>query len=1134
MKKHRECNSYNRLLEKLLRVMKLTSILILFFVISVSASSYSQSTKLSIQVMNGTFIEVLKQIENQSEFYFYYNKDEVKSINDVSINVSNMKIEEVMGKLLSGTNLDYKIIDRYIAITKKEGTGRGEMGMQQQKSISGKVTDASGLPLPGVTVMVKGTTTGTITDAEGNYTLSPVAPNATLVFTFVGMKKHEMAVSGNSKVDAVLEEETIGIEEVVAIGYGTVKKSDLTGAVGAVQGETIAERQTTQLSTALQGAVSGVMVTRNNNAPGATASIRVRGITTIGDNSPLIIVDGVPVDNINDINPNDVESMSVLKDAASASIYGSRAAAGVILITTKRGKSGEVSLNYNVEYGFEKPTALPEYTSAVRYMQMYNELRWNDNDNGANEYPFYPKDVIDNYTTLNAENPNKYPNTDWVGLVLNDNAPRQSHVLSLTAGTKAIRTKVSLAYDKTDALYDGRTYERMTARFNNDVSITKYLSASIDFNFKRSISLQPSIDPIYPMFVSAPVYAAEWTDGRVADGKTGNNIYGQLKYGGNVNNYYNQVGGKISLDFTPFDGFKLSAIISPTMGFDKGKNFQKQVPYTLADDPTRVSGSLQWNTSTKLTERRNDYSRVTSQLIANYIKSFGSHNLNLMTGYENYSAFNESMEASRDKYELTTYPYLNLGPLEQRDNLGSAYENAYRSYFGRAMYNYKNKYFLQGNVRYDGSSRFHEDYRWGSFPSFSAGWVLTEESFMKNIPGLSFLKLRSSWGRLGNERILRQNGSNWDPNYYPYQATIVFSNALFFQGNNVAAAQTAAQTRYAIQDISWETTESIDLGIDANFFNNRLRLTGDYYQKTTKDMLLALEIPDYIGFDNPDQNTGKMDTKGWEAEMGWSDNIGEVGYSISANISDFKSVMGDLGGTEFLGDQIKREGSEFNEWYGYLSDGLFQTAEELAGSPKISPSVKVGDVKYKDISGPNGVPDGMINSIYDKVLLGGSLPRYMYGANLKLDYKGFDFSMVVQGVGKIKTRLEGLMVQPLMENWGAVPKILDGTSWSKYNTEEQNLAAKYPRLSQNNRDNNYAMSDYWLFDGAYLRLKNITLGYNLPTVFAQKISLQKVRLYASASDILTFNKYPKGWDPEVSSTGYPITSSYVFGLSVTF
>jgi hypothetical protein len=293
------------------------------------------------------------------------------------------------------------------------------------------------------------------------------------------------------------------------------------------------------------------------------------------------------------------------------------------------------------------------------------------------------------------------------------------------------------------------------------------------------------------------------------------------------------------------------------------------------------------------------------------------------------------MGASRQLYQLTSFPYLDLGPLDLRGNNGSAYENAYRSYFGRAMYNYQNKYFLQGNIRYDGSSRFHENYRWGSFPSFSAGWVMSEESFIKSIPTISFLKLRGSWGTLGNERI----------GNYPYQATIAFANALFFQGTGAVAAQTAAQTQYAIQSISWETTESIDFGIDANFLNNRLRFTGDYYQKTTKDMLLALQIPMYIGFDNPNQNTGKMDTKGWEAEIGWSDKIGDLGYSISANISDSKSKMGDLGGTEFLGDQIKKKGSEFNEWYGYVSDGLFQTAADLAASPKLNTAMQVGDVK---------------------------------------------------------------------------------------------------------------------------------------------------------------------------------------------
>ncbi len=629
---------------------------------------------------------------------------------------------------------------------------------------------------------------------------------------------------------------------------------------------------------------------------------------------------------------------------------------------------------------------------------------------------------------------------------------------------------------------------------------------------------------MYKMFISAPVYAAEWSDGRVAEGKSGANVYGRLKYGGYRENYYNTIGGKASIDFTPFDGFKLSAIVSPSFGFDKGKNFHKRIDYYAYDDPTVYVGTLEGHSSTKLSESRNDNYRITTQFLANYLKSFGDHNLNAMAGYENYYSFYENMGASRDQYSLTSFPYLNLGPLEFRDNYGSAYENAYRSYFGRVMYNYQNKYFLQGNIRYDGSSRFHKDYRWGSFPSFSAGWVISEESFMQNVNGVSFLKLRGSWGRLGNERI----------GNYPYQATIAFNNALFYEGNNIVSAQTAAQTRYAIKDISWETTESFDIGIDVGVLNNRLRFVGDYFAKTTKDMLLALEIPDYMGFDNPDQNTGKMETKGWEAEVNWNDNAGDLKYSVSFNISDFKSIMGDLGGTEFLGSQIKKEGSEFNEWYGYKSDGLFQNQEEVDNSAVLNNKTKPGDIKYVDISGPDGIPDGKISPEYDRTLLGGSLPRYIYGGTVRLDYKNFDMAIVIQGVGKQNRRLDNMMVKPLPENWGSVPKIIDGNFWSNYNTESENQAAIYPRLSRSAEYNNYTMSDYWLIEGAYMRLKNITLGYRVPTSICQKAHMNGVRVYTSISDLFTIDNYPKGWDPEVGGSAYPITTSFVFGVNVTF
>lgn len=1113
-------------LTKIIRIMKITAFLLFFAIAQVLAvDSYSQTTRLSLDMQNETVKNVLLKIEDNSEFYFVYSNKLIDVNRKVNIKMNNKKVDEVLNQVFEGEDVVYAVMDRQIILS-PEGMALDKSGgyFQQVKKITGTVKTETDESLPGVTVLVKGTTIGTVTNADGSFSLDIPDNAETLVFSFIGMAPQQIEIGPQTAFNIVLVSESIGIEEVIAIGYGTIKKSDLTGAVGSVTGGAIAERQTTQISTALQGAMAGVMVTRNGNAPGSTASIRIRGITTIGDSEPLVIVDGVPVGSINDINPNDVQDISVLKDAASAAIYGARAASGVILVTTKRAKEGDLVLTYNGDYGIEKPTTLPTFVDVDRFMEFDNEMRWNDAGNGDDEYPTFPKDIIDNYYSLNAENPDLYPNTNMMDLILKPSAPKQSHVISISAGTKAIRTKATIAYDNIGALYDRRSYQRITARFNNDAKISDMISASIDFNFKRTSTENPRIDPMFDALISAPIYPAVWQDGRIAAGKSGNNIYGQLKYGGYNEGLGNVIGGKASIDFTPIDGLKISAVVSPSFSFNKSKTFQTPVKHYAADDPTVYVGVLQWASTTKVSEYRGDNSKVTTQFLANYVKTVGNHNINAMAGYENYYAFFESLSASRDQYELTAFPYLDLGPLEFRDNGGSAYENAYRSWFGRIMYNYQSKYFLQANIRYDASSRFHEDYRWGSFPSFSAGWVISEESFMQDIQPLSFLKLRGSWGALGNERI----------GNYPYQSTISFSNALFYQGVSVVSAQAAAQYQYAIEDISWEKTESYDIGFDAGFFDNRLRVTGDYYKKTTKDMLLPLEIPDYIGFDNPNQNTGTMETTGWEAEMGWNDKSGDLKYSVSFNISDFKSVMGDLGGTEFLGSQIKIEGSEFNEWYGYQSAGLFQTQEEVDESAKLSNSVKPGDVKYVDISGPDGEPDGKITPEYDRVLLGGSLPRYMYGGNIRLDYKGFDFTMVIQGVGKQNKVYSQTMTRPLIGNWGNVPTIIDGNYWSHYNTPEQNLAVKYPRLTWALAGNNYTMSDYWMYNGGYFRMKNITLGYTIPTRLTQKATIQRVRVHVSVTDLFTIDNMPKGWDPEVAGSGYPITTSYLFGVSVNF
>ncbi|MDD3077769.1 MAG: TonB-dependent receptor [Paludibacter sp.] len=993
-------------------------------------------------------------------------------------------------------------------------------------NVTGIVTDINGEPIIGVSIIETGTTNGTITNYSGTYSLTLTKDNTHLKFSYIGYNDKIIEVKPNeSLVNVVLSEQSKLLDELVVVGYGTMKKSDLTGSVASVGGDIIEKSQATQISQALQGAMPGVMVTRTNSAPGASSTIRIRGITTIGENDPLVIVDGVPLLGINDINPNDIESISVLKDAASASIYGARAAAGVILVTTKRGKTGGVNLQYNAEFGVEKPTVLSEYVGAQRYMEMVNELRWNDNGNiSGSEYLVYEPEIIENYTTLHNDNPDRYPLTNWVDLILKKYAPKQSHNVSITAGNKTLQSKISLAYDNVDGLYAGKSYERITARINNDININKHLSSSVDFFIKRSMYDDPSTNPIGEMRLFPSIYSAVWSNGLISEGKGGQNPYARLMYGGYDETTYNQFGGKASLTYSPIQELNFSVVVSSLLNNNKEKQVRKQIQYTYYDDPDVYLGFISGATSNSLKESRTDSYRLTTQFIANYKKTFEHHDLNIMSGFESFQAYNENMSAYSNNMQFSDFPYLDLANTNYISVSGDAYESAYNSYFGRIAYSYNNRYLAQVNARYDGSSRFDKDFRWGFFPSLSVGWVMSEESFMKGIDPLSFLKLRASWGKLGNERI----------GNYPYQSTIEFSNALFYSGDNVVSSQTARQVAYAIKNITWETTESIDLGIDINLFDNRLQLSGDYYDKNTDNMLLSLEIPDYIGFTNPEQNAGKMNTKGWELEIKWQDQIRDFKYSVSANLSDFRSVMVDLGGIEFLGDQVKIKGSEYNEWYGYKTDGIFQTQEEIDNYPTLNTNVKPGDIKLLDISGPDGVPDGVISADYDRTLLGGSLPRYIYGGNANIGYKNLDLSFTIQGVGKQNSRMTAVMVQPLRSDYGNFPAFIDNNYWSTYNSIEKNNTVKYPRLSATSSSNNYSMSDYWLFNGAYFRIKNITLGYNLPHSWVENIQMKDIRLYISGVDLFSINNYPKGWDPEISDTGYPITASFIFGISVKF
>ena len=1087
--------------------------------------------QISLSVKQQTIKQIIPQLEKASGYNVFYTNEMPDLNKKKDFNVTNSSLNDALDKLFQETNISYEIkADKQILLflTTKLSEDK-QFTLTTLKPIKGNIKDENDEPLIGVSVKVKGANIGTVTDVDGNYQLN-VPSNSVLIVSYIGSETQEIPIGSKSVIDVVLLEDTHGLEEVVVIGYGAVKKKDLTGAVGVVSGENLAIKKTTNISSALQGSVAGLMVRRDSNAPGASASsMHIRGVTTIGDSSPLVIIDGVP-GTLDYVNPNDVESISVLKDAASASIYGSRAAAGVILVTTKRASQSELSLTYTGEYGLEIPTKQPGVVGVTRYLEMSNELRYNDTPDGGFYQAFSP-DQVKNWMNYNATDPNNYPVTDWRDLILKGSAPRQTHSVHISGGNKSVRTKASLTYDDVSGLYSDRYFQRYMLRINNDFTINKMLGAKLDLNVRRAKNHTTNYAPFGTMRNMPAIYAATWADGRIAEGKSGGNPYGLMVMGGSSDSWSTQIGGKASIEFKPFTGFNIEANVAPFINYTKSKAFKKQAFYTLANDPNAFGGYLdeggnRWDTN-KLSETRNDNYNVTSQLIANYIKAIDKHSLTLMAGYENYYAKSENLGASRDQYELTKFPYLNLGPLDYRDNSGNASEYTYNSYFGRVIYNYDNKYLFQANIRRDGSSRFDKDYRWGTFPSASAGWVVSEENFMKklNVDWLSFVKLKASWGQLGNERI----------GDFPYIALLTINNALFYENGVLVSEKTAAQKELAVKDVTWETTESTNIGVDLAFVGNKLRLTAEYYWKKTKDMLLTTQIPRHMGYSDPSTNLGKMSTKGFDLEIGWNDRKGDWSYGISANLSDFISTVDYLENTKVIsGGKIKVAGVGFNEWYGYISDGLFLTEDDLYNSPLLSGQEKLGDVKYRDISGPDGVPDGKISAEYDRVPLGNSLPRFQYGGTINAGYKDFDLSISFQGIGSQKVRLAREMIEPLRSNYGNIPDIYDGNYWSPFNFDEDNAKAKYPRLSYASADNNYTVSDFWLFNGRYFRLKNFTLGYTLPKAITKKASMNRVRVYASASDLFCISNFPSGWDPEMGVSSYPITTSLVFGLSVNF
>ncbi len=1087
--------------------MKLTFLLVLLSFMGVFASDgYSQTTRLTLSVKELRLEDFLIKIEDQSEFRFFY-AGKINVEKKISGDFQNKKVTEILDEIGKEAGIKYEVMGRQIILAPAEEIT--EMNMQQQqKSISGTVTDKRSQPLPGVTVIVKGTTQGTVTNVDGAFSLSNLPDNASLIFSFVGMKTQEMAVGNQANITIVMEEDAIGIEEVVAVGYGVQKKINLTGSVDAVNSEQLVSKSVGQASMALQGLAAGVTVTQNSGKPGADGgTIRIRGIGTIGDSNPLILVDGIP-GSINDLDINEIESISVLKDAASASIYGSRAANGVILVTTKRAKENRFQVNYRATAGWQQPTSLMDKVGGYDHMVMINEAYKN-----VGRTPPFAQDYVDAYK-LNAPS-DEYPETDWHEEMLKKQAFQQSHYIGVNGGGENIRALGSISYWDQDGIMHSN-FQRLNMRLNTDIQIRKNLSFGFDMLFKNDGNNEPPQQwgwlARYPHNL-----AGKNEDGTWGIGWDGQNGWASMVDGGKTYTKNNEVTANMRLDWAALKGLNIGFQVAPNKAISHYKRFSKHVDLYYPDgtiiNPTDFKATL--------TEKYSKYVTNNYKLVVNYDTNIDSHSISLLGGWEAIDYKSEWIQGYREQYPLENYEVLNVGSPINQQATGSASEWSLMSYFGRINYNYKEKYLLEANVRMDGSSRFAEDYKFGVFPSFSAGWRISEESFMSDLQWLPYMKLRASWGMLGNQNI----------GTYPFSSSVAMGQNYIFGDIPVVGA---ALIDGANPKISWETTEMVNFGFDANLW--KFNISADYYVKNTSDILLYLPIPQIAGLSAPYQNSGKVRNTGWEARVEYSEQINDFSFRVAATLADVKNEVIDLVGTGpyIYARTVHMEGYPIGSLFGLESEGLFQNQEEVDSHATQFGPVKPGDIKYKDQSididgdGILDEPDGVVNAS-DRVVIGSTIPRYTYSFDLSCNYKGLDLGLFFQGVGKCDGYLD---------NFATMAFYLGGSAqeWHKDYWREDNPNASYPRLTFN-YPNNEQVTSYWIRSAAYLRLKNLQVGYTLPKKWMDKISVQKLRMFFSGQNLLTFDNFYPSYDPEApvgQGDFYPMVKVFSFGIETTF
>jgi TonB-linked SusC/RagA family outer membrane protein len=1115
--------------------MRLTMRLSAFFLVcfmQANAVSFSQTVTITGKKMK--LEKLLRAVENQTGYEFVFSSSAAMKGELGNVEFKNSPLKEVLDKCLGQLSLTYSITDKVISIipvqpapVPTEANPVKVAVAAPDIIINGRVTNAAGLLLRGVSVLIRGTDNGTTTNEKGEFTLKVPGNGAVLEVSYIGYASQTVKAGNQTQINIVLITESKNLNDFVVVGYGAQKKVDVTGAVVTINTSSLVNRPVTSLTNSLQGQAPGVTILgRGGDVGHDIGSINIRGRGNLATSEPMYVVDGVPVgsDVFARIDPMDIASISILKDA-SAAIYGSRAAYGVMLVTTKRGSAaGKMSVNYNAYYGTQSPVILPHYVGSLDYANLLNEA--NANIGSAPSFTAGQLQAIKSQSS-----PDSFPDNNWEKLAFLQSAPLWQHELNITGGGTT-RYFISGAIMKQGSLFPNEALTRYSARSNTESQVSKIFKIGTNVSFIRDeINNKGQTVSLTSMYRMLPLSVNKQSDGswgtitggQVNSALAANNPVRSEQQGGHSENAANRFLSNITGNLKPIAGLNIDGSFAYNFTNQTVSTFNNYLdPLVNFVTKTPIAGTGQVSS---LSESWYNYSTLLAQVYGSYERKFGEHFGKIMAGTSYESDKIDTITGFRDNFPSNSLDALVAGAQNgDVNNAGHSLQRVLISYFGRANYSFKDRYLLELVMRADASSQFAPGHRWGYFPSISAAWKISDEAFMKNISWVNSLKLRGSYGSMGNVNNV---------GYYDYLDVLSISTVAVLNGNPVTGVYPSSA---ANPNLTWETVISKNIGLDADLFGHALNVQLDVYDKLTKNILLQLPQPQEFGYQIiPSQNAGRVDNKGIELNLSHSGSIGKVQFTIGGNLTKIWNKIVDLHGqdNQVTGTYyIDKQGQSIGSFYMYKALGLFKDSADVAHSAQ-SGTASPGDIKYADLSGPNGKPDGQISS-YDRTIVGNDVPYFNYGLSLNVRYKGFDLMVNGQGVTDVKVYLEEESSQAFFNGAGVKQYVLG--RWTQANP---NPNAVYPRLlTTANNAQNLQLSSFWLFNAAYFRFKTISLGYTLPSTFLSTQVVKSLRFYVSSNNAFTIrgDHRMKDFDPEAPSqrAAYPQLKTFSFGVNATF